>query len=250
MASESTTASEGVNYSNAKVQTKPQAKNFNWEYPVADNAFWNDLKFTVGRNVLSSFLPEEIAQLPIDPNSTQSQSEKLELLLKLLQDKIAAEDAKAAPQTFYDVNFEAWDTALLGVHTVQYELGRIAEAEQTLRMLIDRRQNKDNLSYFHSLSVMQFNQGRYAEAEATERPVLDWLVGRLGATSPQALGSRRIIARSIWKQGPERRAEAESLFEEVKKLVEESGSGKYAIYKDEQMETTETMIADLKAGRL
>lgn len=256
MASQSTAPPEegGVRYSTSNVQAT-EAKNFTWEYPVPDNAFWNDLKFVVGRNFLSSFSPSEIAQLPINPNSTQSQSEKLELLLQLLQKKITAEDAKASSlaqgQTFYDVDFEAWQTAWLGVHTMQYNLGRIPEAEQTLRMLIDRRKNKANLSHFHSLSVMLFEQGRYAEAEETERPVLDWLVGRLGDTSPQALGSRRIIARSIWKQGgPERRAEAEALFEEVKRLVEESGRGKYAVYKDEQMEVTETMIDDLRAGRI
>lgn len=250
MASQSTSAPEGVRYSTPNMQGKPEARNFTWEYPVPENAFWNDLKFVVGRNFLSSFSPEQISQLPIDANSTQSKSEKLEVLLRLLQEKIAAEDAKASPQTFYDVDFEAWETAWLGVHTMQYNLGRIPEAEQTLRMLIDRRKNKTNLSHFHSLSVMLFEQGRYAEAERMERPVLDWLVGRLGDTSPQALGSRRIIARSIWKQGPERRAEAEVLFEEVKRLVEESGSGKYAVYKDEQMEVTETMIGDLRAGRI
>jgi len=244
----SASASEGhVRYSAPNIGN---AKNFTWEYPVPDNAFWNDLKFVVGRNFLSSFSsPEEISQLPIDPNSTQSKSEKLQLLLRLLQEKIAARDAQASPQTFYDVDYEAWDTAWLAVYTMQYELG-LPEAEQTIRMLIDRRKNKANLSHFHSLAALLFDKGRYAEAEETERPVLDWLVGRLGDTSPQALGSRRIIARSIWKQGPERRAEAEALFEQVKRFIEESGSGKYAVYKDEQMEETEKMIADLRAGRI
>lgn len=239
---------EGARYSTPNIGA---AKNFSWEYPVPDNAFWNDLKFTVGRNFLSSFSsPEEIAQLPIDPSSTQSKSEKLELLLRLLQEKIAARDEEASPQTFYDVDYEAWDTTWLAVHTIQYELGCLPEAEQIIRMLMNRRKNKANLSHFHSLSVLLFEQGRYSEAEEVERPVLDWLVGRLGDTSPQALGSRRIIARAIWKQGSERRSEAEALFEEVKRLAEESGSGKYAVYRDDQMEETETMIADLRAGRI
>lgn len=242
----SASASEGARYSTPNIGN---AKNFTWEYPVPDNAFWNDLKFVVGRNFLSSFSPEEISQLPIDPNSTQSKSGKLELLLQLLQEKIAAQDAESSPQSFYDTDYEAWETTWLAIHTMQYELG-LPEAEQTIRMLIDRRKNKANLSHFHTLSVLLFEQGQYAEAEEMERPVLDWLVSRLGDTSPQALGSRRIIARAIWKQGPERRAEAEALFEEVKRLVEESGSGKYAVYKDEQMEETETMIADMRAGRI
>lgn len=242
------TSEEGARYSTPNIGA---AKNFSWEYPVPDNAFWNDFKFTVARNFLSSFSsPEEIAQLPIDPNSTQSKPEKLQLLLRLLQEKIAARDAEASPQTFYHVNYEIWETTWMAVHTIQYELDRLPEAEQTIRMLIDRRKNKANLSHFHSLSGLLLEQGRYAEAEEVERPVLDWLVDRLGDTSPQALGARRIIARAIWKQGQERRAEAEVLFKAVKKLVQESGTGKYAVYKDEQMEETETMIADLRAGRI
>ncbi|KAK0631541.1 hypothetical protein B0T14DRAFT_501881 [Immersiella caudata] len=240
---------ESARYSTGTSNIPENVKNFTWEYPVPDNAFWNDLKFVIGRNFLSSFSPEEISQLPIDPNSTHSKSEKLELLLRLLHEKIAAKDTKASPQTFYDVDYKSWDTAMLGVQTIQYELD-LPEAEQTIRMMIERRKNKNNLSHFHSLSVLLFEKGRYVEAEETERPVLEWLVGRLGDTSPQALGSRRIIARSMWKQGGEKLAKAEALFEEVKRLVEESGNGKYAVYKDEQLEETEKMVEDLRAGRI
>jgi hypothetical protein len=240
-------AGSGVRYSQDKdIGT---AKNFSWEYPVPKNAFWNDLKFVVGRNFLQSFSLEEFEKLPIDPESTQDRNTKLELLLELLRQKLASEDALVAPETFYDVDYPAWDTLWLAIFTMQDELGH-PNAEQTIRMMFDRRKNKDNLSHLHTLSVLLFDKGEYAEAEEVERPVLVWLDRRLGKDSPQALGSRRIIARSIWKQGLERRSEADRFFLEVKEIIDGMSGGKYAVYQDEQRETTVKMIDDLEAGRM
>jgi hypothetical protein len=238
----------GIRYSQNKKDIG-DAKNFRWEYPVPENKFWDDFTFVEARNFLQSFSPAELENLPIDPNSTQDKKEKLELLLKLLHDKLAAEDAAAEPETFYDVNFDAWDQLYLGVFTVKHALGH-ADAEDTLRMMIDRRKYKSNYSHQHTLSVLLFDQGKYAEAEETEIPVKDWLDGRLGKDSPQALGSRRIIGRAIWKQGPERRDEAKEIFAEVMDLVEGMTGGKYAVYQDEMRETTEKMARDLEEGRL
>jgi hypothetical protein len=98
-----------------------EAKSFSWEYPVPVNKFWDDLKFTDGRNFLQCFTSDEIEQLPLD--DSRDITGKLELLLKLLQDKLSAEDALASPRTLYDVDFQAWDKLLLGISTIQERLG-------------------------------------------------------------------------------------------------------------------------------
>lgn len=226
-----------------------EAKNFRWECPIPSNKFWDDLEFTEARNFLQNVSPVELETFPIDPESTQARKEKQELLLKILQDKLAREDAASAPQTFYDVDFDAWDQLWLGIFTFKDALGH-PDAEADLRMMIDRKKYPNNRSHEHTLSVLLFNRGEYAESEALEREVYEWLVGRLGKTSPQALGSRRIIARSAWKQGPERIPEAKGIFEEVLELIEESREGKYGVYADEQKEITEKMVRDLEEGRL
>ena len=224
------------------------AKNFSWEHPIPINDFWNALDFQVGRNFLQCFSPDEIELLQLDESSASSLSKegKLQLLLKLLEDKLSAGDSAAAPRTLYDVDYGSWDKLMLGVHTMQLYLERDAEAEKSLRELIDRRKDKTNLSYLHSLSVMLEKRGEYAEAERTERQVRVWLDGKVGKDAPQALGSRRIIARAMWKRGgEERRREARELIEEVRKLTEGSGGGRYAVYQEEQREITERMVQGL-----
>lgn len=233
----------GYRYSQGKKDIG-EAANFSWEYPVPANEFWNTLGFVTGRSFLQCFSADEIARLPLD--STLSKSGKLELLLKLLREKLSSQDAAAAPQTPYDVNYEAWDKLLLGIYTMQGQLGQSADAEKTIRMLVDRRKDKTNLSHLHSLSGLLDEQGKYAEAEETEEPVKLWLDERLGKDSPQALGSRRIIVRAIWKQGPSRRAEAKELFSEVMDLIGGMGGGQFAVYQAEQREITEKMVAELE----
>jgi len=221
-----------------------EAKNFSWEYPVPDNEFWNSLDFFIGRNFLKCFSEDEIQRMPLD--STLSKMGKLELLLQLLEEKLSAENAAAAPQTLHDVNYDVWDQLLLGKCTMQWQLGLYADAEKTIRTLLDHRNDKTNLSYGHSLSALLDIQGKYAEAEETEIPVQLWLDERLGKDSPQALGARRTIAHAIWKQGAARQAEAKELFAEVMNLISGMSGGQYAVYQEEQREITEKMLADLE----
>jgi hypothetical protein len=174
-----------------------------------------------------------------------SKAGKLELLLQLLQDKLLSEDTAAAPKAFYDVNYVVWDKLLLAMHTMQVHLGRLEGAEQMLRELIDRRKDQTNLSHLHSLSVMLEKNGDYVGAEETERPVRIWLDEKLGKDSPQVLGSLRIMARNIWRQGPSKLVEACECILEVMALIDASCGGRFAVYQHEQRATTEKMIATL-----
>lgn len=74
----------------------------------------------------------------------------------------------------------------------------VDEEEQTIRMLIDKRKDKTNLSHMHTLSAILLGRGKYAKAEEMEGKVKVWLDGKLGRDSPQALGSRKIIAQAVW----------------------------------------------------
>jgi hypothetical protein len=245
------TTKGSVRYSQNKKEMTEDAKKFKWECAVPQNKFWDDFTFVEARNFLQSFASEEeLASLPIDPDSTQSKKEKAELLLKLLNDKLAAEDAAASPQTYYDVSFKAWDTLQLGVFSLQQCLGKDVEAEGTLRMMIEKNKNKANLSHQHTLAGLLFDQGKYREAEKMERPVVEWLDGILGRDSPQALGGRRIMARAIWKQGEERREEAKGLFKEVVEIIDGMGNGQFGVYQEEERELIDNMVKNLEEGRL
>lgn len=161
--------STGVRYSNGKENTDGRSK-FIWEYPVPTNAFWNDLPFTLGRNFLSNYSEEEIQSLPIDGDSTLPKEKKLELLHKLLKEGLTAKDNAAAPQTFYDVDYPAWDRLYLGIVSIQQELS-LPEAEKTLRMMCELRTDRSNLSHFHNLAGLLLAKGEFHEAETMEKEV-------------------------------------------------------------------------------
>ena len=73
---------------------------------------------------------------------------------------------------------------------------------------------------------------------------MEFLIERAGNDSPQAMSSRRIIAKAVWMQG--RQAEAEKLIAETFALIEASGTGKFAVYQESERKMTEEMVEELK----
>lgn len=235
-----------MRYSDGKPQTN-KSPNFSWEYPVPENQFWADLPFVVGRNFLSNFSVEEIEHLSIDPNSTLGKDKKLMSLLHLLEERLAEKDLAAAPETYYDVDYAGWDKLWLGISTLQSELGH-PEAEQTMRMMCDRRKNKTNLSHFHPLAGLLVAKGKYVEGEEMEKKVKGWLEEKLGKDSPQALGASRIILQAVWKQGVERRREAEELIDDTRHIIEQMGHGQFGVYQEMERDMFEKLVEDLQGG--
>ncbi|KAK4240938.1 hypothetical protein C8A03DRAFT_30907 [Achaetomium macrosporum] len=238
---------QGVRYSQGNKDIGA-ARNFSWEYAVPQNKFWDDLPYTVARNFLSLFDAGE--QQPSfeddDESSVLSRTEKLQLLLKLLRERLARKDADAAPRSFYDVDFQVWDKTWLAIAGIQHELRDYAAEEQTLRMLIERRKDPSNLSHLHSLSGLLLEKGEYEEAERTETAVRDWLDSKLGKESPQSLGARRMIAQAVWMQG--RQAQGERLMAEVGAIIDETAEDSpYAVYRDQQREMTKELLEKLRA---
>jgi hypothetical protein len=227
------------------------ARAFSWEFPVPRTAFWDDLPFSVARNFLTLYTsPEDGQTLPsFDDAGNLSYDEKLQLLLKLLQERIAAKDAAAAPQTFYDVDYPAWDKTWLAVVSVQQKLGNTTAQEETLRMMIAKRKDTSNLSHLHNLSALLVQEGKYEEAEKSEVEVRDWLDSKLGKESPQSLSARRIIAEAVSRQ-PGRKAEGEKLLDGVDEIIAGTGEDSpYAVYKEEQSKMTKELREKL-AGEL
>ncbi|CAG9985608.1 unnamed protein product [Clonostachys byssicola] len=237
--------SSGVRYSQGK-KDMGAARDFSWEHPVPDNKFWNDLPFTVGRNFLQNFTPDQVEQLGLDPDSTLPKESKLELLANRLAQELDKRDSAAAPQTYYDVDYEGWDSLWLGIYTMQHELGD-PKAESTLRMMCDKRKNKSNLSHQHTLAGLLLDKNKNSEAEEIEREVCAWLDSRLGKSSPQALSARRIIAEALWKQGSTRQSEATDMIRDIKDIVEQMGDGPFGVYKDEERKLVEELEHRLKA---
>ncbi|KAK8084276.1 hypothetical protein PG997_005547 [Apiospora hydei] len=229
-----------------------EARHFSWEYPVPDNEFWRDLPYSLSRNFLQSFSSEKLQRLSPRFDDKLDRTAKLELLAQLLHEELEDQDAAAGAEkpgrAFYDVDYTRWRAVWLAIASMQLELGQRAEAEDTLRMLHEKRQDPANLSHLHSLASLLLARGAYAETEKMETEVRAWLDGCLGRDSPQALSARRMLAEATWKQGTARRKEAEGVLEEMRVIITEMGAGQYAVYQDEEKVMMEKLAQTLHEG--
>ncbi|CAI7632024.1 unnamed protein product [Penicillium discolor] len=215
-------------YSTGQIATAEAAKSFSWEAPVPVNPFWDSFSYSTARNFLGNFSDHELKQLSvnpvgINPDDTADQQKKLQLLLQLLRNKLAKEEATTSPQSLY-------------------------EAEDTIRMLVEKRPDTSNVIPPHMLADHLVKVGKYSEAEEVVRPVCEWMDvnPKLGKASPQALSARRTIARALWGQGPSRRSEAEALVAEIRELIDGMAGSKFGIYQEEEASLHKELVADLK----
>ncbi|RAK99975.1 uncharacterized protein BO80DRAFT_426051 [Aspergillus ibericus CBS 121593] len=242
-----TTTTTAVRYSTGEVATSESAKAFPWEVPVPVNPFWDSIEYCTARGFIVNFTDSERESLPLDTSSTAEQDTKLRLLLQLLKDKLAQEESSTTPpQSLYEKDYQRWYRLWSGIYTIQNDLD-LPEAEQTVRMLVEKRPDPENIVPVHMLAGYLLKVGKYEEAEKTARPVCAWMdaVPRLGKGSPQALNARRFIAKAVWFQGVERREEAEGLVKELQGLVDGMGGGKFEVYQEEERRLNGELLADL-----
>jgi hypothetical protein len=242
------TATQKVRFSNGKVTAAGAAKDFVWENPVPVNKFWDSFLYCDARTFLSSFSEQELEELPIDPNSSQDHRAKVEFLLQLLREKLAKKEAATEPpQSLYEKDFKQWNDLWRGIYAFENQLD-LPQAEDTIRMIVRKRQDQSNLSVCHMLADHLVKVGKYAEAEETERPVCAWMDEHpsLGKDSPQSINARRIIAKALWFQGETRRSEAEAMVAEIHALAEGMGDGKFGVYQETERELNQAMMSELQ----
>ncbi|KAI1264318.1 hypothetical protein F5Y18DRAFT_390090 [Xylariaceae sp. FL1019] len=240
------TETERVRYSCPSVSPNDVA-HFSWEHPVPKNKFWSDLPYTLARNFLQACNADDLAYIrPLaESDSDKPRREKLQLLDRWVKKKLIQEEASAAPRSFYDVDYAGWERLMLASVSISKELGDSAREEDTLRLLVDRRKDRSNLSHLHNLAGMLVEKGDYAEAERLERKVEPWLISKLGRDSPQALGAKRIMILAMWKQGRSRHADAEKLLRELQSDLSALGDGQYAMYRDEELSAMKELMAQM-----
>jgi hypothetical protein len=241
-------ATQKVRFSNGKVTAAGAAKDFVWEMPVPVNQFWDSFSYCDARNFLSSFSEQELEQLPIDPNSSQGHRTKVEYLLQLLRDKLAKQEAATVPpQSLYEKDYKEWNDLWRGIYAFENQLD-LPQAEDTIRMIVRKRQDQSNLSVCHILAGHLIKVGKYAEAEQIERPVCAWMDEHpsLGKDSPQSINARRIIAKALWFQGGTRRSEAEAMVAKIQALVDGMGDGKFGVYQGTERELNQAMMSEMK----
>jgi hypothetical protein len=248
----SSTTTRRFRYSNGEITTAEAAAAFFWEAPVPVSPFWDDIDYLPARNFLGTLSDNELAQLPINPSSADTPGAKLQLLLRLLQEKLAQEEAVISPpNSLQDDNctrrYDPWQA----IYTIQNAAGLLGAAGVTIRMLVARQpQDTTDVRPQHLLVEHLVAVGQYAEAEEAARPVCAWIDAqpRLEKGSPQAISARRVLARALWGQRLSRQVEAEALLAEIDEVVDGTGvtGGRFAVYQEEEKRLNVRMRTELR----
>jgi hypothetical protein len=227
---------------------------FSWDFEVPQDAFWTSLPFTVGRNFLQCFSPDEIQAMTFDP--ALSLDGKLTLLLSRAEKKLADQELasqQSSPSVhLYEQDYAQWQKLMLAVVTMHHELGQSVDEERTLGLMLEHPKpgEERNHSALNMTAAFMEKHGRHAEAEQAALLVRPWMEAHplVGIGSPPAMGNMRTTLRAVWKQG--RKEDAQRLYEEMKGLVDGMGETKFSQYQEEERRMLEELMAELEIWKV
>jgi hypothetical protein len=228
---------------------------FAWDYDVPNDAFWDSLPFTTGRNFLQCFSASELdASVSSRLDPSLSTDEKHRLLLELAEQKLAREEAAAQTsdqKPLHEKNYDLWQKLMLALETMQHSLGLLADEEKTLSAMLahPRPGQAKNWSALNMMSRLLQDQGRYAEAERAALEVQPWMEEhpQLGRGSPPAMGNMRMILTAVWKQ--RRYDDGRRVYRDMRELVDGMGDTKFAQYQQEEARMLEDLMAELETWK-
>jgi hypothetical protein len=170
---------------------------------------------------------------------------KAERLIDILKGTLDDIDKKS--------NYATWEKCMMAMGTIYTETGQVDKQIKVAEKLVEHGASQGPglgghaLSHQHALAALLTTRGEpgdFARAEELEQPFSVSIETRLGKDSPQALSSRRIMAKAVWRQG--RESEARKLIDEIYYWIEQMGKGKYAAYKNSEKKMTDEMVEELE----
>ncbi|KAJ5629822.1 hypothetical protein N7528_003479 [Penicillium herquei] len=220
---------------------------FVWETPIPNTPFWDSWTYKDAYPILTAITVEELEPYDLDTKyGTASQEKKYAVILDILREKLHREEMKGAmPEDFYTNDYKNWGRLWLAISSVNMRLGRVNEAEAGHRILVDRRQDPNNIVPINNLAAFLVRHTtRYAEGKALAQKSVAWLDNRLGKASLQSIGARKNIAEADWKDG--NHEEADKMITEIFELVEELKETKFSMYAEDEKEHADAWLAKLK----
>lgn len=128
---------------------------FEWDYEVPHNAFWSNLNYSVGRNFLQCYTSSEISEMTFDENL--SVDEKLDYLLRTLDNTLAKKETESAPIPLKDADHTTWRNILLGLSTIEHFAGNVDMEEGLTES--DMRTNQEGLKISVNARIERYNGG-------------------------------------------------------------------------------------------
>ncbi|KAK3323224.1 hypothetical protein B0T19DRAFT_442720 [Cercophora scortea] len=214
-------ADTSFRYSTDAVASSETARVFPWEQPIPVNTFWGSFDYPTARAFLDN-IPD--GALGLDPASTADHTTKLQIILRLLRQRITMEETVLSPQPLHDADYHLWYQRTQSLYILENALD-LPEAGQTIQKLVAGAVESD-VRPKHLLGEYLVKTGNYKEAEEAARPV-----------AAAALG-----------EGETKRAETEGLLSEVREIVEglERDGGDFGVYQQEERKLTAELLAALE----
>lgn len=147
-------------------------------------------------------------------------------------------------------DYTAWEKRMVALGTTYIETAQVDEQIKVAEKLVERAVTRGParaIPHQHALAALlttHSEPGDFTRAEELERPFTESIEMRLGKDSPQALSSRRIMAKAVWWQG--RESEARKLIDETYHRIQQMDKGKYAAYKESEKKMTDEMVEQLE----
>lgn len=228
-----------------------QQEQFPWEARVPTGPFWDDFTTDHSGKVIartlknSVFSAEELENLPLD--TSLSRPEKLQLLEKLINEKIAELTKETSPGKLDDEDYRKWRTSKWCVAVIHEhdDLPRCHAILQDMITVSTVRNGKADAGALNLLASSLKDAGRNAEAEKVARQMLPLLQQheKLGPDSPQVIGCMRLLMEVCAKQG--REEEAMSLNREGYRVIGELAKGKFRKYEGEEIEEMDRVKGEI-----
>jgi hypothetical protein len=227
-------------------KNKPPAPKYEWDFDVPDDPSWKDLEFTMARNFLTCYEPQELEKLHFD--ASLSVPDRLRFLLTERQSRLACREAMVAPAELHVAKPDEWRCMMLGIETMRKHLDLPKEEAQTIRTMLSTTEGNARIPWLNMLANLDLRNGDFVEAEALAREMLPWMQTheKLGLDSPQASETTRTIIESIWKQGEAKEGEARRLIEETYALIDSMGGGKFEKYQGDERDLLGDLVSNLK----
>lgn len=228
-----------------------QEEQFHWEAPLPTGPFWDDVTTDHSGKVIartlkqSVFTPDELDKLPLD--ASLSRPEKLQLLAKLINEKIAELTKDTRPEKLDDEDYKKWRSGKWCIAAI-HEHDDLPQCHSILQEMITVSSTRNGKTDVGALNLLAFSlkeAGHNAEAEKVGRQMLPLLQQneKLGPDSPQVIGCMRLLMEVCAKQG--RREEAMSLNKEGYRVIGELAKGRFKKYEREEIEEMDRVKGEI-----
>jgi hypothetical protein len=215
---------------------------FPWEVTLKEgnDAFWEDIGLKNTVKFTNLYTQKELNMLELNP--TLSKTEKLSLLKKLVEERLADSEAAVTPKELKDVDMSKWIKLNFTIASFSFNLRDPESTVRICRNIIEQSPESTHVLQLLSIGLMECNQ--WAEAEEAAHKVLYEMNEKWGDTSPQSFGTYRLLIKITGRQ--RKFEEADKYLSTIDHNILQLSSTKFEKYTDIEKTAREEIASELE----